>query len=78
MEKGIDAGQNGFTSSKINLRCPICGADLYATDQWGDAIIFHCSSSKARFWNYLRGTSDLLQAKRHWDLSKKKFPLDSK
>lgn len=49
--------------------CPICGAALYMTDYNENTITFHCSSDKAKFWNFPRGSASLLQAKFHWDRS---------
>jgi hypothetical protein len=75
MKNSVDAGQSKITRDRFNLSCPICGANLYPTNQLTNVIIFHCSSPKAKFWEYLRGTGDLLQAKKHWDLSKKELSL---
>ena len=78
MESGINSNPGESSRSKSDFRCRICGANLYPTDQGANVIIFHCSSSKARFWNYFRGTNDLIQAKRHWDNSKMELALVSK
>jgi hypothetical protein len=78
MERVIDVTQRGESRNRYDLRCRICGANLYPTDQGTNAIIFHCSSSKARFWDFMRGTSDLKQAKKHWDLSRMELLLVSK
>ena len=78
MENGNDCVQSGSSRGKSELRCRVCGANLYPTDQGANVIIFHCSSTSARFWDFLRGTSDLIQAKKHWDLSRMELVLASK
>ena len=50
--------------------CRICGAALYMTDHDRHEITWHCSSPKARFWDYDRGTIDQLKSKCHWDASR--------
>lgn len=52
-----------------DFKCPICGSPRYITDRGNHELTFHCSSAKARFWEYDRGTPEQAEAKKHWDQS---------
>jgi len=58
------------------LKCPICGATRYITDEGNHEVILHCSSSEARFWDFDRGSTEQKNAKEHWDQSRKEVFLD--
>lgn len=58
----------------MDLRCTICGADLYNTDQCLSELSYHCSSAEARFWDFERGTLEQTKAKDHWDRSRQEIP----
>jgi hypothetical protein len=51
------------------ITCKVCGADLYLTDRGNHMMIYHCSSSGARFWDFERGIPEQEKAKKHWDNS---------
>lgn len=61
-----------------NLKCAVCGTDLYNTDQCFTEFSYHCSSSEARFWDFDRGSQDQVKAKEHWDQSKLEIPTQKK
>lgn len=61
----------------LNMICTVCGANLYPTRHGLDSISFHCSSEKARFWDFERGTRELIESKRHWDMSKKELVMST-
>jgi hypothetical protein len=52
-----------------DLRCKVCGAQLYLTDHGNHQSIYHCSSPLARFWDFERGSMDENIAKVHWENS---------
>jgi hypothetical protein len=52
------------------LGCPVCGAPLYPTDYGNHEVTLHCSSEQAKFWTHDRGSKQLMESKRHWDLSR--------
>ncbi|HCL82780.1 MAG TPA: hypothetical protein DIC22_02340 [Chitinophagaceae bacterium] len=65
-------GEN-LLDHELNLICVVCGFPLYSTDGCSRETTYHCSSKEARFWEYERGTRELLKAKEHWDKSKKEI-----
>ena len=56
------------------LKCTICAATLYQTDQCLSEYIYHCSSAEARFWDFDRGSVEQMLSKDHWDKSKQDIP----
>jgi hypothetical protein len=56
------------------LRCVVCSAPLYNTDQSLSELSYHCSSKEASFWDFDRGSVEQLNAKNHWDRSKQEIP----
>ena len=59
------------------MKCSVCGAELYATDHGNNEITLHCASADARFWTFERGTPEQISAKEHWDKSRKEFFFES-
>ena len=57
-----------------HLKCAVCGASLYNTDQALSELSYHCSSAEARFWDFDRGSIEQIKAKQHWDESLREIP----
>jgi hypothetical protein len=57
----------------LELNCVVCGSPLYNTDRSFHETTFHCSSLEARFWDFERGSEEQVNAKDHWDKSKKEI-----
>src|SRR5579863_6487166 len=55
------------------FKCPVCGSPMYITDHGNHELTFHCSSGAARFWDFERGTTEQMIAKKHWDQSKREM-----
>ena len=47
-------------------KCTECGAYLYRTDAGGLSVTLQCSSEKAKFWNFDRGTKEQSVAHNHF------------
>ena len=60
---------------KLSYNCSVCGAALYVTNYGNYEAILHCSSDAARFWNFDRRTAGQVEAKQHWDHSRKELFL---
>lgn len=60
---------------KLSYSCPVCGGALYVTNYGNYEAILHCSTDAARFWNFERGTTEQINAKSHWDRSRKELFL---
>jgi hypothetical protein len=69
MKTKDDKGEN-LVEHELTLKCVVCGFPLYSTDCCSRETTYHCSSKEARFWEFERGTRELLKAKEHWDKSK--------
>lgn len=56
-----------------DIKCVVCGSDLYSTDYGNHEITYHCSSPDARFWDFDRGTVEQVKSKDHWDKSRQEI-----
>jgi hypothetical protein len=61
---------------RVDIKCVVCGSDLYSTDHGNQEVTYHCSSTEARFWDYERGTYEQVVAKDHWDKSRQEIFLN--
>jgi len=59
----------------VQYTCPVCGSGLYVTDYGRNTLTFHCASEKAKFWTFKVGSKALIDAKKHWDASKKEVGM---
>jgi hypothetical protein len=55
---------------KHKYNCPVCGSTRYITYCRDQELIIHCSSARAKFWNFAVKTRAHMVAKQHWDQSK--------
>jgi hypothetical protein len=60
----------------VRYTCPVCGSALYVTDFGKQALTFHCTSEKAKFWRFAQGSEALAEAKGHWDASIRSVIVD--
>jgi hypothetical protein len=62
----------------VAFTCPICESPLYVTDYGKNTLSFHCSSEKAKFWTFKKGSKGLMEAKAHWDASEREVSIEKK
>jgi|ERR1035437_2504701 hypothetical protein len=50
-------------------KCSVCGSPMYRTDAGGHDATLQCSSDRAKFWNFTRGSKEQDEAHDHFEKS---------